>query len=65
MLLLLPIITVVAAHTVSSVTIHLPNAADEAAVQQKDLRIVQIAQKALQTVPKSMAVVWLGAHKPK
>ena len=65
MFLLLPIVTVVTALTVSSVTIHLPNAADEAAVQQKDLRMVQIVKKALQTVPKSMAVVWLGAHKPK
>ena len=65
MLLLLPIVTVVAALTVSPVTVYLPNATDEATVQEKDLRMLQIVKKAPQTAPKSMAMVWFGAHKPK
>ena len=65
MRLLLPVVTVVAALTVSYVTINLPNAADEATVQQKDLRMLQIVEKAPQTAPKSMAMVWFGAQKPK
>ena len=65
MLLLLLIVTAVAALTVSPVTIHLPKAADEATVQQKDLRMLQIVKKAPQTAPKSMAMVRFGAHKPK
>ena len=46
MLPLLQIVMVAAAPTVSSVTIHLLKAADEATVKERDLRMLQMLEKA-------------------
>ena len=60
MLPLLQIVMVAAASSISSVTIHLLKAADEATVKQRDIRMLQMRKP-----PDSPEKLGNGAHKLK